>query len=299
MARFFIDRPIFAWVIAIVMMLAGVLSIYNLPVEQYPTVAPPEVTIEATYPGASAKVVEDSVTQVIEQQMNGIDNLLYITSTSDSAGNAQIAITFAPGTNPDIAQVQVQNKLQLATPLLPQEVQQQGVQVTKSSDSFLMVMAFNSKDGSMSRSDLADFVAANVQDPMSRVQGVGQIQLFGSQYAMRIWLNPDDLNQYNLTPADVIAAVDSAQLRAALEKRSVHPVGSDERVLVFIPKRNIESWARWGETGQVDETQDHKNQYRDGGKKYGAQVAQRCLGSSNDPGPRSIQKACEEIQRVV
>ncbi|HBS15584.1 MAG TPA: hydrophobe/amphiphile efflux-1 family RND transporter, partial [Alcanivorax sp.] len=215
MARFFIDRPIFAWVIAIVMMLAGVLSIYNLPVEQYPTVAPPEVTIEATYPGASAKVVEDSVTQVIEQQMNGIDNLLYITSTSDSAGNAQIAITFAPGTNPDIAQVQVQNKLQLATPLLPQEVQQQGVQVTKSSDSFLMVMAFNSKDGSMSRSDLADFVAANVQDPMSRVQGVGQIQLFGSQYAMRIWLNPDDLNQYNLTPADVIAAVEAQNNQVA------------------------------------------------------------------------------------
>ncbi|HAI25477.1 MAG TPA: hydrophobe/amphiphile efflux-1 family RND transporter, partial [Alcanivorax sp.] len=197
------------------MMLAGVLSIYNLPVEQYPTVAPPEVTIEATYPGASAKVVEDSVTQVIEQQMNGIDNLLYITSTSDSAGNAQIAITFAPGTNPDIAQVQVQNKLQLATPLLPQEVQQQGVQVTKSSDSFLMVMAFNSKDGSMSRSDLADFVAANVQDPMSRVQGVGQIQLFGSQYAMRIWLNPDDLNQYNLTPADVIAAVEAQNNQVA------------------------------------------------------------------------------------
>ncbi|MEH6707479.1 MAG: efflux RND transporter permease subunit [Alloalcanivorax venustensis] len=215
MARFFIDRPIFAWVIAIVMMLAGVLSIYNLPVEQYPTVAPPEVTIQATYPGASAKVVEDSVTQVVEQQMNGIDNLLYITSTSDSAGNAQIAITFAPGTDPDIAQVQVQNKLQLATPLLPQEVQQQGVQVTKSSDSFLMVMAFSSKDGSMSRADLADFVAANVQDPLSRVQGVGQIQLFGSQYAMRIWLDPDKLNEYNLTPADVNAAIESQNNQVA------------------------------------------------------------------------------------
>ena len=171
--------------------------------------APPEVTIQATYPGASAKVVEDSVTQVVEQQMNGIDNLLYITSTSDSAGNAQIAITFAPGTNPDIAQVQVQNKLQLATPLLPQEVQQQGVQVTKSSDSFLMVMAFNFQGRLHEPSDLADSVAANVQDPMSRVQGVGQIQLFGSQYAMRIWLNPDDLNQYNLTPADVVAAVEA------------------------------------------------------------------------------------------
>ncbi|WP_300492245.1 efflux RND transporter permease subunit [uncultured Alcanivorax sp.] len=207
MARFFIDRPIFAWVIAIVMMLAGVLSIYNLPVEQYPTVAPPEVTIEATYPGASAKVVEDSVTQVIEQQMNGIDNLLYMSSSSDSFGNAAVNLTFAPGTDPDIAQVQVQNKLQLATPLLPQEVQQQGMQVTKSSDSFLMVAAFTSEDGSLSRADLADYIASNVQDPVSRVPGVGQIQLFGSPYAMRIWLDPNKLNKFDLTPQDITQTI--------------------------------------------------------------------------------------------
>jgi len=206
MARFFIDRPIFAWVIAIVMMLAGALSIYNLPVEQYPTVAPPEVSIQATYPGASAEAVEDSVTQVIEQQMNGIDNLLYIASTSDSSGTVEITLTFAAGTDPDIAQVQVQNKLQLATPRLPQVVQQQGVQVTKSSDTFLMVVAFTG-DG-MSRSDLADYVAANVQDPISRVQGVGQTQLFGAQYAMRVWLDPGKLNEFGLTPTDVTQAIE-------------------------------------------------------------------------------------------
>uniref|UniRef100_UPI00261C7673 efflux RND transporter permease subunit n=1 Tax=Alcanivorax sp. TaxID=1872427 RepID=UPI00261C7673 len=207
MARFFIDRPIFAWVIAIIMMMAGALAIYTLPVEQYPAVAPPAVTIAGNYPGASAKTVEDSVTQVIEQQMTGIDNLLYIGSSSDSFGNAQITLTFAPGTDADIAQVQVQNKLQLATPLLPQEVQQQGLQVSKSSDSFLMVVSFSSEDGSLSRADLADYVASNVQDPISRVPGVGKIQLFGSPYAMRIWLDPNKLNKYDLTPQDITQTI--------------------------------------------------------------------------------------------
>ncbi len=207
MARFFIDRPIFAWVIAIIMMMAGALAIYTLPIEQYPTVAPPAVTISGNYPGASAKTVEDSVTQVIEQQMNGIDNLMYMSSSSDSFGNAQISLTFAPGTDPDIAQVQVQNKLQLATPLLPQEVQQQGMQVTKSSDSFLMVVGFTSEDGSLTRADLADYVASNVQDPISRVPGVGQIQLFGAPYAMRIWLDPNKLNKFDLTPQDVVQTI--------------------------------------------------------------------------------------------
>ena len=207
MARFFIDRPIFAWVIAIIMMMAGALAIYTLPVEQYPAVAPPAVTIAGNYPGASAKTVEDSVTQVIEQQMSGIDNLLYIGSSSDSFGNAQITLTFAPGTDADIAQVQVQNKLQLATPLLPQEVQQQGLQVSKSSDSFLMVVSFSSEDGSLTRVDLADYVASNVQDPISRVPGVGKIQLFGSPYAMRIWLDPNQLNKYDLTPQDITQTI--------------------------------------------------------------------------------------------
>ncbi len=207
MARFFIDRPIFAWVIAIILMLAGTLSILNLPVEQYPQVAPPEVQITANYPGASSKAVENSVTQVIEEQMNGIDNLLYMSASSDSSGNASITLTFAAGTDPDIAQVQVQNKLQMATPRLPQAVQQQGVRVAKSSDTFLMVVAFTSKDGGMTRSDIADFIGASVQDSIARVEGVGNTRLFGSQYAMRVWLDPNKLNEYSLTPNDVTSAI--------------------------------------------------------------------------------------------
>lgn len=207
MAKFFIDRPIFAWVIAIIIMLAGILSIMKLPIAQYPTIAPPAVTIAANYPGADAKTVQDTVTQVIEQNMNGIDNLLYMSSNSDSSGNVQITLTFNSGTDPDIAQVQVQNKLQLAMPLLPQEVQQQGVSVEKSSSSFLMVAGFISDDGSMSQEDIADYVGSNIKDPISRTSGVGDVQLFGSQYAMRIWLDPNKLNNYQLTPGDVIAAI--------------------------------------------------------------------------------------------
>ncbi|MCO5978488.1 efflux RND transporter permease subunit [Ideonella oryzae] len=207
MARFFIDRPVFAWVLAIITMLAGVLSITALPVAQYPSIAPPAIAISATYPGASAKTLEDTVTQVIEQKMQGLDHLLYMGSTSDSTGNVSITLTFENGTNPDTAQVQVQNKLSLATPLLPQAVQSQGVKVTKSSTNFLAVLAVISEDGKMSDADLSDYVASSVQDPMSRVPGVGETQLFGAQYAMRIWLDPSKLNQYKLTPADVSSAI--------------------------------------------------------------------------------------------
>ena len=207
MARFFIDRPIFAWVIALVIMLAGVLSILALPVSQYPAIAPPTIAINASYPGASAKTVEDSVTQVIEQKLTGLDNLLYMSSQSDSYGRATVTLTFDAGTDPDIAQVQTQNKLQLALPLLPLAVQQQGVQVVKSTRNFLLIIGFVSKDGSMNRVDLADFINSTVQEPMSRVTGVGEVQVFGAQYAMRIWLDPAELNKYRLTPADVQAAV--------------------------------------------------------------------------------------------
>lgn len=209
MARFFIDRPIFAWVIALIIMLAGVLSLRSLPVSQYPNIAPPTVVISANYPGASAKIVEDSVTQVIEQRMTGIDHLRYISSTSDSFGNASITLTFNAEADPDIAQVQVQNKLQGAMTLLPQEVQSQGVNVNKSSSGFLMVLGFVSTDGSLDKSDIADYVGANIQDPMSRVPGVGEIRLFGAQYAMRIWLDPLKLTQYSLTSLDVVAAIRS------------------------------------------------------------------------------------------
>ena len=204
MPNFFIDRPIFAWVIAIIIMLAGGLSIMKLPVAQYPTIAPPAVTISATYPGADAKTVQDTVTQVIEQNMNGIDNLMYMSSTSDSSGSVTITLTFQSGTDPDIAQVQVQNKLQLATPLLPQEVQQQGISVEKSSSSFLLVAGFISDNPSTTQDDISDYVASNIKDPISRLNGVGDVQLFGAQYAMRIWLDGNLLNKYNLTPVDVI-----------------------------------------------------------------------------------------------
>ncbi|MCL2897578.1 efflux RND transporter permease subunit [Brenneria tiliae] len=207
MANFFIDRPIFAWVIAIVVMLAGALAIVNLPVAQYPTIAPPAIEITATYPGADASTLQDSVTQVIEQNMNGIDNLMYMASSSDSSGTVQITLTFEAGTDPDIAQVQVQNKLQLAMPLLPQEVQQQGVNVQKSSSSFLLIAAFISEDGKMTQQDIADYAAANVLDPISRTNGVGDAQLFGAQYAMRIWLDPNKLNNYQLTTGDVTSAI--------------------------------------------------------------------------------------------
>ncbi len=207
MSRFFIDRPVFAWVIAIFIMLAGALSIESLPIAQYPSIAPPTIAIIATYPGASAKTLEDTVTQVIEQKLNGIDHLRYIESASTSDGTATITVTFEGGTNADTAQVQVQNKVALATPLLPLEVQQQGVQVNKSVRNFLIVVGLISTDGSMSNTDLADYNSSVMRDPISRLQGVGEIQAFGTQYAMRIWLDPDKLTKYQLSTNDVILAV--------------------------------------------------------------------------------------------
>ena len=216
MARFFIDRPIFAWVLAIIVMLAGTLSIFNLPISQYPAIAPPAVTIQTSYPGASAQTVQDTVTQVIEQRMKGIDGLRDIKSVSDSTGAVEITLTFEPGTNPDTAQVQTQNKLALATPMLPQEVQRQGVQVNKSSSTFLLIYGFLSADGSMTDTDLSDYLVTHVQDPISRVPGVGEVQMFGGAYAMRIWLDPSKLNNYRLDPADVRAALtaQNAQISA-------------------------------------------------------------------------------------
>lgn len=207
MSKFFIDRPIFAWVIALVIMLVGGLSILKLPVNQYPSIAPPAIAIAVSYPGASAQTVQDTVVQVIEQQLNGIDNLRYVTSESNSDGSMTITATFNQGTSPDTAQVQVQNKLNLATPLLPQEVQQQGIRVTKAVKNFLMVIGLVSADGSMSRDDLANYIVSNMQDPISRTPGVGDFQVFGAQYAMRIWLDPAKLNKFQLTPMDVQSAI--------------------------------------------------------------------------------------------
>ena len=213
MSKFFIDRPIFAWVIALVIMLAGGLSILSLPVNQYPAIAPPAIAIQVSYPGASAETVQDTVVQVIEQQMNGLDHLRYISSESNSDGSMTITVTFDQGTSPDIAQVQVQNKLQLATPLLPQEVQQQGIRVTKAVKNFLMVVGIVSEDGSMTKEDLSNYIVSNIQDPLSRTAGVGDFQVFGSQYAMRIWLDPAKLNSYQLAPNDIVTAVQAQNVQ--------------------------------------------------------------------------------------
>lgn len=216
MANFFIDRPIFAWVIAIIISLTGLLAINSLPVEQYPNLAPPTVRISASYPGASAQTLENTVTQIIEQNMTGLDGLLYMSSQSSSTGSATITLTFQAGINPNEAMQQVQNQLQGATRKLPQDVQQQGITVSKSGDNSLMTVAFVSTDHSMTRQDIADYVASNLQDPISRIDGVGSVDAFGSQYAMRIWLDPNKLNSYNLTSQNVVNAIETQNNQIAV-----------------------------------------------------------------------------------
>jgi hydrophobe/amphiphile efflux-1 (HAE1) family protein len=215
MVNFFIDRPIFAWVIAIMMMLAGLLAIKTQPVSQYPPIAPPTISVDALYPGASAKTVENTVTQIIEQKMTGLDDLLYFASTSDSAGNANTTLTFKPGTDPDVAWAKVQNKLELAKPLLPEVVQQLGVTVSKATKNILLLVAIVSEDGSMNGDDLRDYMASNIENSLGRVDGVGQVDSFGTQYAMRIWLNPDKLVSYNLTPGDVRLAIQAHNVQVS------------------------------------------------------------------------------------
>ncbi|XQW83765.1 efflux RND transporter permease subunit [Thalassotalea piscium] len=230
MSRFFIDRPIFAWVLAIVVMLAGIMAIKILPIAQYPSIAPPAISITASYPGASAQTLENSVTQVIEQKMKGLDGLLYISSTSESSGQATLTLTFTADTNPDIAQVQVQNKLASATPLLPEEVQRQGVVVAKSARNFLLVVGFVSKDGSMTNIDIGDYISSNVQDIISRVDGVGEVQLFGSQYAMRIWLDPAKLQNFKLNPADISAAISAQNAQVSAGQLGGMPASAGQQL---------------------------------------------------------------------
>ncbi|BFM36055.1 efflux RND transporter permease subunit [Acinetobacter towneri] len=216
MAHFFIHRPIFAWVISLVIMLAGIITLTNMPIAQYPTIAPPTVTIAATYPGASAETVENTVTQIIEQQMNGLDGLRYISSTSAGNGAASITLNFEQGIDPDIAQVQVQNKLQSATALLPDDVQRQGVKVTKSGASFLQVLAFYSPDESLSADDIKDYVNSNISEPLSRVAGVGEVQVFGGSYAMRIWMDPAKMASLQVTPSDIAQAIRTQNAQVAV-----------------------------------------------------------------------------------
>ncbi len=239
MPNFFIDRPIFAWVIAIVVALAGAISVLNLPVEQYPEIAPPSVTVAATYPGASAQTVQDTVTQVIEQQLNGIDNLRYMSATSDSSGAASIQLTFNQGTDPDIAQVQVQNKLQGALALLPQAVQQQGVHVTKSSNSFLLIVGLVGDNPSITANDLADFGASVLQDRLSRVQGVGEVQMFGAPYAMRIWLDPNKLQSFGLTPGDVATAVRAQNAAVSAGQIGAEPYVSGQQLNATVSAQSL------------------------------------------------------------
>ncbi|MCH7336626.1 multidrug efflux RND transporter permease subunit AdeJ [Acinetobacter sp. NIPH 2699] len=239
MAQFFIHRPIFAWVIALVIMLAGILTLSKMPIAQYPTIAPPTVTISATYPGASAETVENTVTQIIEQQMNGLDGLRYISSNSSGNGQASIEINFEQGIDPDIAQVQVQNKLQSATALLPEDVQRQGVTVTKSGASFLQVIAFYSPDNSLSDSDIKDYVNSSIKEPISRVAGVGEVQVFGGSYAMRIWLDPAKLTNYQLTPSDVARALQAQNSQVAVGQLGGAPAVKDQVINATVNAQSL------------------------------------------------------------
>ncbi|WP_028319092.1 efflux RND transporter permease subunit [Desulfobulbus elongatus] len=239
MARFFINRPIFAWVIAIMIMLTGLLSIHRLPVSQYPAIAPPQIAINATYPGASAQTVQDTVTQVIEQKLNGIDNLIYMSSTSDSSGSVSITLTFKAGTDPNIAQVQVQNKLQLAVPLLPEAVQRQGIAVVKSTRNFLLIVGLVSEDGTMDRHGLNDYLVSNVQDIVSRLDGVGELLIFGTQNAMRIWVNPNELTSYHLTVNDVITALEAQNAQVSAGQLGGLPAVGGQELNATITARTL------------------------------------------------------------
>jgi len=237
MARFFIDRPVFAWVIAILICVIGGIAMTRLPVSQYPSVAPPSISITANYSGASAETLSETVTSVIEQQLNGIDNLLYMSSASDANGTSIITLYFLPGTNPDVAQVQVQNKVQLATPSLPLTVQQQGVVVAKATRNYMMFIALSSKDGSMDAISLGNYLAASVLDPLRRVNGVGEVIQFGTQNAMRIWIDPDKLLSYKLIPADVTAAVQAQNTQVPVGQLGQLPAIDGQQLNVILQGR--------------------------------------------------------------
>ena len=238
LSKFFLERPVFAWVIAVAIMAAGVLGIYNLPIAQYPQMAPPSIAIDAFYPGASAETVENSVTQIIEQKMTGFDNMLYMNATSDSAGASRIELTFKPGTDPDLAWSQVQNKLQLAMAGLPDVVKTQGVKVSKSTKNYLMMVGLISEDGSMDRADLEDYAKDNIEKVLSRVPGVGEITIFGSGYAMRVWLNPNKLTDYNLTVADVVAALKAYNVEVSAGQFGGTPAVKGQRLNASIVVQN-------------------------------------------------------------
>src|SRR5512136_136173 len=239
LSRFFLERPVFAWVIAIILMVAGGLAIYTLPISQYPPIAPPSIAITAYYPGASAETVENSVTQIIEQKMTGFDRMLYLTATSDSSGSCRIELVFAPGTDPDLAWAQVQNKLQLAMANLPEVVGNQGVRVSKSTRNYLMFVGLISEDGSMDGNDLRDYAQSNLEKVLSRVPGVGEVENFGTQYAMRVWLNPDKLYDYRLAVDDVIIALKSYNVEVSAGQFGGTPAVEGQRLNTSIVVQNL------------------------------------------------------------
>ena len=239
LSKFFLDRPVFAWVIAIVMMVLGGLAIYNLPIAQYPPIAPPSIAIDSFYAGASAETVENSVTQIIEQKMTGFEDMIYLSGSSDSAGASRIELTFKPGTDPDLAWAKVQNKLQLAMASLPASVQTYGVTVSKSTRNYLMIVSLISEDGSMDGNDLRDYAQSNLEKVLARVPGVGEVQNFGSQYAMRIWLNPDRLTDYRLTVDDVLTALRNYNVEISAGQFGGTPAVEGQRLNVSIVVQNL------------------------------------------------------------
>jgi len=239
LSKYFLDRPVFAWVIAIVMMVAGALAIYNLPISQYPPIAPPSIAISAFYPGASAQTVENSVTQIIEQKMTGFDDMLYISGTSDAAGSSRIELTFKPGTDPDLAWAKVQNKLQLAMSNLPEMVQRTGITVRKSTRNYLIIVGLISEDGSMDNYDLQDYAQSNLEQVLARVPGVGEVTIFGSQYSMRVWLNSDKLVDYHLTVADVLSALRAYNVEVSAGQFGGAPAVEGQRLNASIIVQNF------------------------------------------------------------
>ena len=239
LSRFFLDRPVFAWVVAIILMVLGCLAIHNLPISQYPPIAPPAIAIDSFYPGASAETVENSVTQIIESKMTGLDDMLYLSGTSDSAGASRIELTFKAGTDPNLAWAKVQNKLQLAMASLPNVVQQQGVTVSKSTRNYLIILSLISEDGSMDSNDLQDYAYSNLEKVLARVPGVGEVVEFGAQYAMRVWLNPDKLTAYHMTLDDVIAALRAYNVEVSAGQFGGAPAVKGQRLNASIIVQNL------------------------------------------------------------
>ena len=239
LSKFFLARPVFAWVIAIAMMAAGLLAIHGLPIAQYPPIAPPAIAVDAFFPGASAETVENTVTQVIEQKMTGLDDMLYLSATSSSSGAARIELTFSPGTDPNVAWSKVQNKLQLAMASLPSVVQQQGVKVSKSTRNYLLIVGLVSEDGKMSGDDLRDYAQSNLEKILSRVPGVGEVESFGSQYAMRIWVDPDKLTNYRLTMEDVVGTLKAYNVEVSAGQLGGAPARPGQRMNAAIVVQHL------------------------------------------------------------